>query len=336
MQPFKYMPPAKSNNFRNMAKMSNDHSAPVTPVGSENEADIIVTMLGTGTPMLNPHRFSQSILVEAAGRKLLFDTGRGAILRLVQAGVSPASVEHVFFTHYHSDHTVGFADFWLMSWLPAGGGRTKPLKVVGPNGVESLVEGHKIAFADDIRIRVDDQNLPPEGAEIEYTSFAKNGIVFDEDGLVVTAFESNHGDKIKPNFGYKIEYAGRTFVISGDTKKDDRVAQVAEGADLLVHSVGAASEKLAGHSDVALILQHHTTPEEAGEIFAAAGPKLAVFTHMVLLGRPGHPQLQPADIIRITREKYDGQIVVAEDLMRFEIGETIIVRGPEEMGRRTA
>lgn len=286
--------------------------------------------------MLNPNRCSQSILVEAAGRRLLFDTGRGAAQRLVQAGMSPASVEQVFFTHYHSDHTVGFADFWLMSWLPAGGGRSTPLKVVGPVGIQAFVEGHRIAFADDIRIRMDDQNLPSEGVRIEFTSFASNSVVFDDDGLVVTAFESNHGCKIKPNFGYKIEYGGRTFVISGDTKKDDRVARVAAGADLLVHSVGAAPKELADRSDVASILQHHTTPEEAGEVFAAAAPKLAVLTHMVLLGRPGHPPLAPADVISMTRKNYDGPIVVAEDLMRFEIGENVLVHMPGKAGEHGA
>ena len=77
---------------------------------------IIVTTLGTGTPILNPKRASQSILVEAAGHRLLFDTGRNIATRLVQAKVKPSSVKQVFFTHFHSDHTVGFADFWLSSW----------------------------------------------------------------------------------------------------------------------------------------------------------------------------------------------------------------------------
>ena len=78
-----------------------------------DDVAIAVTTLGTGAPVLDPNRFSQSILVEAAGHQLLFDTGRGAVLRLVQAGVQPAVVSQLFFTHYHSDHTVGFADFWL-------------------------------------------------------------------------------------------------------------------------------------------------------------------------------------------------------------------------------
>ena len=110
--------------------------------------DFAVTTLGTGTPVYNPLRCSQSILVEAANFFMLFDTGRGVAQRLVQAGIAPAQIDRLFFTHYHSDHIVGFADFWLGSWLPAGGGRSKPLKVAGPIGVQALIDGHRIAFAD--------------------------------------------------------------------------------------------------------------------------------------------------------------------------------------------
>jgi ribonuclease BN (tRNA processing enzyme) len=52
-------------------------------VTKSNDIAIAVTTLGTGAPVLDPNRFSQSILVEAAGHQLLFDTGRGAVLRLV-------------------------------------------------------------------------------------------------------------------------------------------------------------------------------------------------------------------------------------------------------------
>ena len=74
---------------------------------------------------------NQNIRILQAGYKLLFDTGRNVATRLMQANVPPASVTHVFFTHFHSDHTVGFADFWLSSWLPAGGSRSTPLNVLG-------------------------------------------------------------------------------------------------------------------------------------------------------------------------------------------------------------
>ena len=290
-------------------------------------APIVVTTLGTGTPILNPNRFSQSILVEAAGHRLLFDTGRGAAIRLQQAGIPPASVAQVFFTHFHSDHTVGFADFWLTSWIPAGGARTSPLTVTGPTGVESLVEGHRIAFADDIKIRMADQNLPKEGADIIVRSFAKSGVVFEENGLTVTSFDSDHGEAINPNWGYKIEYEGRCVVISGDVNNDPAIGVIAADVDLLLHSLGAARPELMSRPDIAGILQHHTTPRQAAKIFAASRPKLAVLVHMVLLGRPGFPPLTEEEVLAMTAEDYDGPIVIAADLMRFNVGEDVQVEG---------
>lgn len=288
-------------------------------------APIVVTTLGTGTPILNPSRFSQSILVEAAGHRLLFDTGRGAAIRLQQVGIPPASVTQVFFTHFHSDHTVGFADIWLTSWIPAGGARTSPLTVTGPTGVEALVEGHRIAFADDIKIRMADQNLPKEGTDIIVKSFANSGVVFEQDGLTVTSFDSDHGEAIKPNWGYKIEYEGRCVVISGDVNNDPAIGEIAADVDLLLHSFGAARPELMSRPDVAGILQHHTTPHQAAKIFAASRPKLAVLVHMVLLGRPGFPPLKEEEVLAMIGEDYDGPLVIANDLMRFHVDDEVQV-----------
>ena len=286
---------------------------------------IIVTTLGTGTPILNPKRASQSILIEAAGYRLLFDTGRNVATRLAQANVPPASVTHLFFTHFHSDHTVGFADFWLSSWLPAGGSRSTPLNVLGPEGTHNLVEGHRLAFNDDIKIRSSDQKLPQKGVEIKTKEFLKCGQVFNQDGLTVTSFETDHGEKIKPNWGYKIEYSGRTVVISGDAKNDIRVSEIAKNSDLLFHSLGAAKDEIKNLDDINAILQHHTTPKEAAKIFSSSRPKLAVIIHMVLLGKPGFPPMTSMEIMETIQKYYNGPLIIAEDLMKFEVGEKVKV-----------
>src|SRR4029450_971410 len=72
-----------------------------------------VTLLGTGTPFPNPERFGSAILVEVAGKKLLFDCGRGVVIRLTQDGASPKEIDGLFLTHLHSDHVVGIPDLWL-------------------------------------------------------------------------------------------------------------------------------------------------------------------------------------------------------------------------------
>jgi ribonuclease BN (tRNA processing enzyme) len=72
-----------------------------------------LTLLGTGSPDPDPNRFSASTLIEAGNQKLLIDVGRGATIRLYQLKVPLSQIDVVFFTHYHSDHTIGLPDLLL-------------------------------------------------------------------------------------------------------------------------------------------------------------------------------------------------------------------------------
>jgi ribonuclease Z len=251
----------------------------------------------------------------------MIDSGRGAIVRLSQAGISPASVESVFFTHYHSDHTVGFPDFLLTSWLFAGGSRTEPLDVFGPVGAKPLVDGVLAAFADDIAIRVADQGSPIGGVipNVHEFSGKKTEVVFDKDGVVVTAFPVNHGELIVPAVGYKIEFDDRSLVISGDTKLDPIVIEMARGVDLLIHEAVAATPAALQVPVFQSIIDHHTTLSEAGEVFAQAQPKLAAFTHVVLLSTPKEAIMSPDEVLAETRETYDGPLEYSFDLSTYTI-----------------
>ncbi len=100
----------------------------------------------------------------------------------------------------------------------------------------------------------------------------------------VIAFEVDHGDLIHPSFGFKVEHAGHSVVISGDTRPSTNLLRHARGTDLPVHQAAAARpELLARSSSWCDILDHHTTPEQAGEIFTQAAPRLAVYCHLMLL-----------------------------------------------------
>ncbi len=283
--------------------------------------DFRVTLLGTGMPVPDPQRFGPATLVEAGGQKLLFDAGRGATIRLYQLRVPLREVGPLFLTHLHSDHTIGIPDVWLSGWL--GGHwarRTSAFRVIGPAGTKDLMAGLERAYAADIRIRIADEHYPTEGVRVIADEFTRAGVVHDRDGVRVTAFEVDHGDLIKPAYGYRIDYDGRSVVISGDTRFSDNVVKHATGADVLIHEVAAVRPEMLKEPPVQRVMAHHTSPQDAGRVFQLARPRLAVYTHLVLLSRPNIPALNAEELVAQTRESYDGPLVVGEDLMTLTIG----------------
>ena len=292
-------------------------------------SDFRATLLGTGVPTPRPDRFGPSTLIEAGDQKLLIDAGRGATIRLYQMGVPIGQIDALFLTHYHSDHTVRIPDLWLTGWLQSHfATRRAPFRVIGPVGANTLMSHLEKAYTLDINIRIEDEKLPPESAAIVVEEFDNDGIVYEKNGVRVIAFEVDHGDVIKPAYGYRIEYGNRAVVISGDTRYNDNVVQYGAGADLLIHEVAIVRPELASVPYIQRIMAHHTTAREAGAIFERAKPKLGAFTHLVFLASEQIPPASVDELIEETRQTYTGPLEVGEDLMSFEVGETVRVRRP--------
>lgn len=300
-------------------------------VYAESKADegtITVTLLGTGSPVPSLERYGAATLVSAGGQMLLFDAGNGAQLRLLEAGVSSGAIDQVFLTHFHSDHLTDLADIYNAHWLSRHYqriGDPRPFGISGPTGTKKLVDGILQTFSADRKIRIADEHLPELGSEIDVNEFSEEGVVYDVNGVTVIAFPVQHGDLIKPAFGYKISYAGHSVIISGDTRFEPKIAEMGKGVDLIVHEVVAASASLINAPFMQNVIAHHTTPEQAGEIFALAKPRMAVYTHFVLLNQPTEASPTAEEIIERTRATYQGPLVAGTDLMTIQIGNEIKV-----------
>jgi ribonuclease Z len=280
--------------------------------------DLKVTLLGTGTPQPSMDRFGPSILVEAGKEKLLFDCGRGATQRIEQNKISFADVDALFLTHLHSDHIVGIPDLWLTGWAR---GRKVPLRVWGPAGTKQMMSHLEEAYEFDIHIRRDvDEKLPAQGVVVMAKDI-EQGIVYENAGIKVTAFAVDHGP-VKPALGYRIDFTGHSVLLSGDTRYSENLLRFAQGVDVIIHEVvdpdafRAANPNISAER-VKTIVGHHTTPDQAGSIFAQVKPKLAVYSHIVPEGTTA--------LIPLTRKTYSGPLEVGEDLMSIEIGEKVVV-----------
>jgi ribonuclease Z len=277
-----------------------------------------VTLLGTGNPRPGIERFGASTLVEVGNEKLLVDCGRGATQRIYQLKIPFNEVDALFLTHLHSDHTVGIPDLWLTGWIM---GRGVPLRVWGPAGTGEMISHLKRAYAFDVHTRRDvDEKLPVEGAVIKSQEI-REGVVYERGEVKVTAFLVDHGP-VQPAFGYRVDYAGHSVTLSGDTRFSENLIRFAQGTDLLIHEVldPEAYQEISNTFTAAQrqkVIAHHITPEQAGVVFTRVKPKLAVYSHIVPPDAP--------DLIAHTRKTYSGPLEVGEDLTSIEIGQKIEV-----------
>ena len=284
----------------------------------ERQTAIKVTLLGTAPgPPVRVGRAGISTLVEAAGQRFVFDVGYGSLARLVEAGLPLDGVSKVFLTHLHSDHVVDLPAFMLLPWA-APSARDVPLEVWGPDGTRDLVRHLGQAFAYDIHMRRDvDERASAKGIEVVGRDI-REGTVYDQGGVKITAFFVDHGP-VKPALGYRVDYAGRSVAISGDTRSSDNLVKFSKGVDVLIHEAvdEVSLKKLAPSQKLfEAIVAHHTTPEQAAEIFRRVAPRLALFSH----AEGG------AAVVERTRRTYPGRVEFGEELTVIEIGDEVVLR----------
>lgn len=286
-----------------------------------------VTLLGTGTPAPYADRAGPATLVQAGEETLLFDTGRGVATRLFQKGVAPNAITAHFFTHLHSDHTVGLPDLWLTGWFGRPWpGRTLPLQVYGPKGTKTMTDYLPKAYDEDIRIRVEDQSLPVEGVRFVTQEFEKGGVLYKKNGVTVTAVEVDHGGELIPAFGFIVEYDGKKVAISGDAMYDKRLIEAAANADVFVHSVALIDPAfLKARPILNETLKHFSTPEQVGQVFAESKPLLGAYTHIVFYSPEGGANIPEQTLLERTRSTYQGPVVAGRDLMEFKIQDKAVI-----------
>lgn len=289
-----------------------------------------LTFLGTGAPRPSTERYGPSIYVEAGDHKILVDAGPGMRERLFEAGGFEAisGVDHVLVTHLHFDHTVSISSAWLSGWLF---GRRVPLHIQGPTGIKDMMENIKNAYQWDVDYRIM-VGVPKEGTEL-IVDEVTDGVIFDEGGLKVTAFQVEHMPIDIPSgeplglrgetIGFRIDYKGHSVLFSGDTRSTEKseINQVGEGVDLLIHEVQVPSPGATPEANLANVsLSVHSTPEQVGHVFATTKPKMAVYSHII------PPGTTAEELERDTKPFYDGPLTVAHDMMEITLtGDEILI-----------
>ena len=256
----------------------------------DEEDTLKVVVCGSRSPLPSPGRAESCVLVEAGDDIYIFDLGNGSVNNLTQYQVPWPNVKAVLITHMHSDHMADLPDAHLQSWIQ---GRTSPLRVYGPEGINLVTKGFELAYSADYQYRNEhhgDDMLPMSIAGFNAIQIINNQFIpNDTPGLEILPFVVDHYP-VNSAFGFKISYKDRTVVISGDTIHDGSVQKYSQDVDLLVHSAISIDivERMRGIAPIPQmdkilfdIQDYHTSIEEAGEIARDANVEHLLIYHSI-------------------------------------------------------
>lgn len=257
-----------------------------------------LTILGSGTYQPEKDRVGSSYLIETNKSKICFDFGRGAVGRLLEAGIHVNQIDAVFISHWHPDHisdllplihiTIAAPADLATDWIE----RKSPLKIYGPQGTVEKVQALKAVTLLDGR---DD----PELAVFDI----KAGDIIKGADWSIQAFDALHNKNSNPLL-YRLESGGKVFAYSGDTTVCDGLKSAIKNADLALIEAGWP-EKIDPKT--------HLTGERTGKVAQEGNVKKLVITHMAPYYLKNFSPKKDA-------EKYfKGEVIVAKDLLEVEI-----------------
>lgn len=295
-----------------------------------------VYVCGSGSPMPDPNRAGPCLAILAGRTGLIFDAGSGSARKLGPMGFAWADLNAVFLTHLHSDHFDGLGETMLQAWI--AGQSDTPLPVYGPPGTEQVVEGLNQAYTIDSGYRIAHHGTEvanPDGfgasaQVIEASDAERDRVVFSNEDVRVTVLPVDHSP-IDNAYAYRIEYGGRSIVISGDTVYQERLAAFAQGADVLFHEalnmemveqIGQALKDRGNASGAQImtdILDYHTSPEDAARAADTAGVGTLILYHLV--PAPPVSLIEPA-FLGNAQDVFGGEIKLARDGMLITLPRT--------------
>jgi len=302
-------------------------------VGGAADSDGTSTFITLGTiggPMGDVNR-SQPANVLLDGNDIYFvDAGDGATVQLAKAGLQLRAVKGIFLSHLHFDHTAGVLG---ILGLRMQLNLSQTLNIYGPPGTKAFIDGLLLGMAPAMAAAY---GFPGQtwSTDVQVTELMQGSKV-ELNNISVTAAENSHFSfpaespeaRQFKSLSFRFDLPDRSIVYTGDTGPSEALQQLASGADLLVSEmidVEKAMSRVRQNSPnmppAALIpierhfSEHHLSPQQVGEMAAAAKVSTLVITHMV-------PSITNAEeehyYIDELHKYYPGEVMIADDLERF-------------------
>ncbi len=273
-----------------------------------------LVILGSGTPEPTPERWGTSFLLELGDEWLMIDCGPGSTYKMYRMGIPATKINHLFFTHYHSDHIADYPCF-LMTRFDLSTGTEPDLNVYGPPPLKDITEQlwskEQGIFWFDVIARTQHPKsiaayearggqLPRQEPVIHVNEY-QAGKVAGGSHWDCYAYEVEHAQPYLNCFGFRFETNEGIIAFSGDANPTDALLELARDADLLVMATMGRET----------IRDEATGAKKAQE----AGTKRLVVTHQAPALTSSSDIINDAiyDIKRI----YDGPVYWGQDLMEI-------------------
>jgi ribonuclease Z len=253
---------------------------------------IEVTVLGSGAAIPMRGQTNCAYLVRTGDVKLLIDCGPAILQQLDAVGLSPGDVTHVYLTHRHGDHVLGYPMF-LLWWLTE--------TTVPPESLPVTIAGQTTWEGLEILVANSYGELTRRSAGAARSLFPDRepSVIPLPDQVTLRTFPLEHS-QFAPDSGVRVEAEGKVVAFTGDTGPCPNIVLLARDADLLIHEANLSATL---DPDVPDGTHGHSTARSAGANAAAAGVKRLALVHMGIRYE-GRQEILVAE----AAEKFGGEI----------------------------
>jgi ribonuclease Z len=286
-----------------------------------------LVVLGTASQVPTRHRNHNGYFLRWDDGAILFDPGEGSQRQMLMAGLAVTPIRRICITHFHGDHSLGLPGILQRISLDKV---PHPVVVHYPAAGQEYYERlrHATSYWDNAEIIAspvgDDfadgpltalplwHSVPACGYRIEEpptrrmlpSALAARGISGPAVGELQRA--GRLGDVTLDEVS--AERPGQSFAFVMDTGLCDNVYKLAAGVDMLV----IESTFLASDAEMARMVGH-LTAGQAASVARESGVRRLVLTHF------SQRYQDPARFLDEAGAEFDGDIVIAEDLMRIPV-----------------
>ena len=279
-----------------------------------------LVLLGTAAgPVPGRSREMTSHVMLSNGTAYVLDCGMGVTNQYARTGIPFKALKSIFITHHHADHNIEYGPLLVVGWIQ---GLPLDVRAFGPPPLKQMTEDFMRAYKQTVDFWAEDFHMKPL-TSVNVQEISAAGPVTQDENVKVSAILVEH-PPVKPALGYRFDFKDRSIAFSGDTAPLEAVAEMAKGADVLVHETMylpavetfirgliAQGQPVNFDAFMAHMKADHTPSEDVGRIAQEAGVKTLVLSHLT----PAIDSITDNTWREPVAKYFRGEIIVGKDLM---------------------